>query len=112
MGHNKRKVGPREQANNRQQAHPHIIKLPRAIVGVCTQSSRRSDAFSYTSEHEGQTAIIYATNDDGTLYGAFQGIIDRVSRKGSRQFALRSATPVNPKRWQEKFGNLAPVPTD
>jgi hypothetical protein len=72
---------------------PVVIKLSRAQVVACGRRMSRSRGFSYSSNIEGRLAIVYATDDDGCFYGAYRGLVERVSTK-SRRYALKNATPM------------------
>jgi hypothetical protein len=74
--------------------HPPI-KLPRRILHACTQG-RLSGAFSHQEDLEGRIAIIWCTNDAREPTHAFRGIVEKISSKGLRRWALRVMEAVDP----------------
>jgi hypothetical protein len=75
--------------------HPVKIKLPRRILHACMQG-RLSDAFSHQDDLEGRLAIIWCTNDAREPTHAFRGIVEKISSKGLRRWAVRVAEAVDP----------------
>jgi hypothetical protein len=72
-----------------------LIKLPRRILHTCTPA-RISEAFSYPEDLTAREAIIWCDDDDRTITHAFMGVVEKISTRGARKWALRVIEAFDP----------------